>query len=199
MPRFSDEQVRAIITRPTMYRVVEYPGHPEIKIAVKCLDDVELDGVRIEAQRRLRDVSKKRGWDVRETADLDPALLERWVEREILLRAFFDPDTIALEAPVPFFASELELSKLGSTGVSDLMELYTENQEWINPSCKLDDAAEEELLDLLGKGPSAELTLTAIEPSTLRRLLISTAKRLSDYRSGKSSTSEKSSSTTPSS
>lgn len=83
MPRFSDEQIRAIITRPTAFRVVAFPGQPDIPLAVKCLDDTELDGCRIEAQRRLREVAKKRGWDVRETVDIDPNLMERFVEREI--------------------------------------------------------------------------------------------------------------------
>lgn len=198
MPRFSDEQIRTIITNPTRPRVVTYPGHPDVRIGVRALDDVDLDNCRVEAQRKLRDIAKKRGWDVREMSDVDPTLMERFVEREIVLRAFVDADTIDHENPVPFFSNEHQLSRIGSTGVTDLMELYGENQEWQNPNLTLDAAGEEELIAALGKGPGAELSLTGIEPAMLRRLLISTVKRLNDFRTGKSSTSKSSGSpTTP--
>ncbi len=198
MPRFSDEQIRAIVTRPTVPRVIDFPGRPEIKIAVKCLDDVELDGCRIEAQRRIRDLAKKRQWEAKEVMEIDPVLMERFVEREVILRAFFDPDTVQSEKPIPFFANETELVQLGSVGVTDLMEVYNENQEWQNPSVSLSEEEEEELIERLGKAQSAEATLTGIALITLRRLLISSAKRLSDYRTGRSSTSSSSAAPTPS-
>ncbi len=189
MPRFSDDQIRAIITQPTELRIVTWPARPEIRIAVRCLDEVELDGCRIEAQRRIRDIASKRRWDVRETADIDPTLLERFVEREIVLRAFFDADTIDSSDPVPFFSSEIELARIGSVGVTDLITLYTEHQEWVNPGLFLGEEDEQKLVELLGKGPSAEVSLTGYELPTLRRLLISTAKRLFDSPAGRSTTS----------
>ena len=196
MPKFSDERIRAIITRSTKPRVVDYPGHPELQIAVRCLDDIELDGCRTEAQRKVRDIAKKRGWDPGSFAELDPTLMERFVEREILLRAFSDPDTIDHEKPVAFFSSDLELARLGSVGVEDLMQVYTEHQEWSNPNLTLDEGQEKELVESLGNEQSAAVYLTGFEPLMLRRLLISMAKRLRDYRSGKSSTSTSSSDTT---
>lgn len=198
MPRFSDEQIRAIVTRPTKPRVIDFPGRPEIKIAVKCLDDVELDGCRIEAQRRIRDIAKKRQWEAKELMEIDPVLMERFVEREIILRSYFDPDTVQAEKPIPFFANEHELVQLGSVGVTDLMEAYNENQEWQNPSVSLSEEEEVELIERLGKAQNAEATLTGIALITLRRLLISSAKRLNDYRTGRSSTSNSSAAPTPS-
>lgn len=196
MPRFSDEQIRAIITQPTKLRTVPYPGRPEILVAVRQLDDLELDGCRIEGQRKLRDVAKKRNWDPVQTSDLDPMLLERYVEREIILRSFFDNDTKDHEHPIPFFGSETELVRLGSVGVTDLMALYTENQEWQNPFVTLSEEEEKELVDALGKEPNGELYLTGFEPATVKRLALTLAKRLADYRSGRCSTSKSSSSTT---
>jgi hypothetical protein len=196
VPRFSDEQVRAIITQPTKLRTVQYPGHPDLLVAVRQLDDVELDGCRIEGQRKLRDLCKLRRWDVVQAAELDPTLLERWVEREIVLRAFFDNDTKDAEHPIPFFSGEQDLVRLGSVGVTDLMMVYTENQEWQNPNVTLSPEEEKDLVDALGKEQSAGLYLTGIEPAILRRLLISTVKRLYDCRTGKSSTSRSADSTT---
>jgi hypothetical protein len=197
VPRFSDERIRAILTKPTTPRVVAYPAHPELQIAVRCLDDIDLDLCRVEAQRKLRDTAKARGWDPLATSEIDPVLLERKVEREIVLRAFFDAETLSNEKPTPFFASERELALLGSAGVTDLMEVYAENQDWMNPSVSLSPDEERRLVDELGKERTANATLTAIGPATLRRLLISMAKRLRDYQCGRSSTSSDSESSTP--
>ncbi len=196
MPKFSDTRIRAIITRPTEPRIIDYPGHDDVKVAVRCLDDIELDGCRIEAQRRMRDIAKKRGWEPSSFAELDPTLMERFVEREIVLRAFLDPDTIDNDKPEPFFSSEMELARLGSVGVEDLMQAYTEHQEWSNPNLTLDEEQEKELVERLGNEQSAGVYLTGFEPLMLRRLLISLAKRLHDSRSGKSSISTSSSDTT---
>jgi hypothetical protein len=188
-----------MLSQPTKLRPIPVPGFPDLRVAVKCLDDIELDGCRIEAQRKLRELAKKRGWDPESTATIDPLLMERYVEREVVLRAFFDVDTIDLDKPVPFFASERDLAQLGSTGVTDWMVAYGDNQAWSNPNVELDSAEEKQLLDLLGKGQSADVVLTGIEPRTLRRLLISMAKRLSACRTGKSTTSPTSGASTPSS
>lgn len=193
MARFNnDERLRALITGPTRYREVDYPGHPEIKIGVRALDDVELDHCRIEAQRKIRDVAKVRGWDPVQTSELDPVLQERFVEREIVLRAFCDVDTINDEKPVSFFANDHELARVGSMGVTDLMNVYIEHQEWCNPNLSLTAEAEKELIEELGKEQSAVPYLTGIEHTTLRRLLISSAKRLRELRTGNSTTSSSS-------
>lgn len=196
MPKFSDTQIRAIITRSTTPRVVEYPGHSDVRVAVRCLDDIEVDGCRVEAQRKMRDIAKKRGWEPSSFAELDPTLLERFVEREIVLRAFLDADTIDREKPEPFFASEMELARVGAAGIDDLMHVYSEHQEWSNPNLSLTEEDEKELVERLGNEQSAGVFLTGFEPLMHRRLLISMARRLRDYRNGKSSTSTSSPDTT---
>jgi len=199
VPRFrTDERVRALITNSTKPRIVDYPGQPSIKVGVRGLDDVELDHCRVEAAQKIHDIAKTRRWDPVQTSELDPALLERFVEREIVLRAFIDPDTLEDETPVLFFANVHELKQVGATGVTDLMNVYIEHQEWANPNVSIGPEEEKELVDALGKEQSAALYLTGIEPSILRRLLISSVKRLHDYRTGKCSTSKTSEpSTTP--
>lgn len=192
MPRFTDADIRRALISPTRPRRVTFPGRPEIPLGVRLLDDLELDDCRIEAQRKIRQRASTRSWNVVEMSALDPTLMERMVEREIVLRAFLDADTIESEKPIPFFAGDGDLAALGSAGVTDLMELYNEHQEWMNPHLKMSEEDERAFLEELGKGPSAELSLTAIEPSMLRRCVISMAKRLADSRTTKSSTSSES-------
>lgn len=189
MPRFTDADIRRALVSQTKPRRVTFPGRPEIPLGVRCLDDLELDDCRIEAQRKLRQRATTRNWNVVEMSALDPTLIERMVEREIVLRAFLDADTIEGDKPVPFFAGEGDLAQLGSTGVTDLMELYTEHQEWTNPHLKMSEEDAKAFLEELGKGQSAELSLTAIEPSMLRRCVISMAKLLSDSLTSRSTTS----------
>lgn len=187
MAKFSDERVRAIISQVREFRVVEFPGHPDIKLAVRVLGDDEYDGCRIEAQRKLWKIGGERSWDPVKVSELDPYLFERFVEREVVLRAYFDHETTSGENPVPFFASESDLSKVGSVVVQDLMQMYLEHQEWVNPTISLSEEEAEELCDSLGKGQAFGAALVAIEPSSLRRLLITMAKRLSNSATGKSS------------
>lgn len=197
MPRFNtSERIRALITNPTKPRVVDYPGHPDVQIGIRALFDTELDGCRVEAMRRIHDIAKARRWDPVQTSDLDPSLLERFVEREIVLRAVLDPDTVEDEKPIPFFSNDHELSQVGATGVKDLMNVYLEHQEWTNPNLTLGPDEEKELVEELGKGQSAGLYLTGFEPAILRRLLISTVNRLASLQRGRSSTTESASSPT---
>ena len=188
MAKFSDERIHSIITQVRDFRVVNFPGHPDIKVAMRVLGDNEYDGCRIEGQRKLWAIAKQREWDPVKICDLDPTLFERYVEREVVLRAFFDPDTIHSDNPVPFFSSESELSKVGSVVVKDLVELYLEHQEWVNPTVTLSEDDAKELCDQLGKGLAFGASLAAIERDSLRRLLITMAKRLATSATGKSST-----------
>lgn len=192
MPTFRDnERIRAVITRSTKPRRIDYPGHPDLTIGVRGLDDPELDACRIEAQKKIHDLAKKRAWDPVQVVEIDPELLQRYVEREIILKAFCDPDTVDDDKPTPFFANEHELGRVGSTGITDLMNAYIEHQEWSNPNVTLTQELEDELVEALGKEQSAGVYLMGFEQHVLRRLLISTVKRLHDYRTGKSSTSSK--------
>ena len=194
MAKFTDDRVREIILGATAFRTISFPSHTgepsEVQIAVRCLSEAEIDGCRIEAQRRMRDIAKRRGWDVSEACDVDPDLLQRFVEKSILARAFFDADTISNKTPDPFFASETEVDMLTSVQASSLMSAYVEHQEWTNPFRTLSPEAVEELADTLGKAPMPEGLLGLYAPDTLRALCISLASLVRSTRpTGKSSTS----------
>lgn len=183
MPKFSDEQVRAVIRGTATFRTIPFPladGKPDetVRVAVRCLSEAELDGCRVEAQRRVRELGKLRGWDVRELCDVDPDLLQRFVERSILARAFFDADTIGTDKPQPFFSSESEVEQLGSIQATTLMRAYLEHQEWTNPFRSLTPDAAKELAETLGKAPKPEALLELYERDTLRSLCISLASAL---------------------
>lgn len=188
MARFTDDRIRAIITQVREPRVVEFPGQPEVKVAVRALADDEYDGCRVEAQRKIWDLSNQRGWDPVKVVDIDPTLMERFVEREVIVRAYFDAETVNQTNLIPFFSSTSELVSCGSVVISDLMKTYTEHQEWVNPTVTLSGDDVKELCQELGKGRAFGLSLAAIEHASLRRLLVSMAKLLSSSASGKSST-----------
>lgn len=183
--KFSDEGIAAILSGADHYRKLPLPFAPDVIIAVRSLTDLELDHCRLEGQRRFRAYVEKQGWSPVEAADLDPDLIQRLVQREILINAFYDPDTLEDEKPTPFFASDTELVRLGSVRVNDLYEIYMEHQDAVNPSRHLPDDKIEELIERLGKGPATEATLIAFDQSTLRRCVISMARRLYDSRTNK--------------
>lgn len=184
MPKFSDDQVRDVIRGTSSFRTIPFPlvdgkQHETVKIAVRCLSEAELDGCRVEAQRRVREIGKLRGWEVRELCDVDPDLIQRFVERSIIARAFFDADTIGTgKTPQPFFASESEVEQLGSIQATTLIRAYTEHQEWTNPFRSLTPDAAKELAETLGKAPKPEALLELYERDTLRSLCISLASAL---------------------
>lgn len=194
MPKFSDDQIRDIVRGTKDFRTIPFPtpggAESDIPIAVRCLSEAELDGCRIEAQRRMRDLCKLRGWDVADACDVDPDLLQRLVERSIVARAFFDSATIASTKPEPFFSGESEVEQLATIQMTSLLRAYVEHQEWTNPFRSLTPEGVEELADTLGKAPKPEALLGLYEHDTLRALCISLASALRSTRpTGKSSTS----------
>jgi hypothetical protein len=179
MARFSDAQVAAAIQGTTQFRVIAFPlasGEPsDLSVAVRCLSEAEIDGCRVEAQRRLRDLAKARGWPVQEMIDIDPDLLQRMIERSIVARAFFDPATTHTKDPVPFFASESEVEQLSSVQSTLLVRAYVEHQEWVAPMRTLSEADAKEFVATLGKAPEPAALLNLYEHASLVRLCISMA------------------------
>lgn len=184
----SDPDFAALLSGSKFYRKVPIPFAPEHMIALRTLDDIEIDACRLEGQRKFRKSCEAQKWDPVKASDLDPTLLDRLIEREIIIRAYYDPDTVDGENPIPFFANETELVRLGSVRVTDLMHLYNEHQEIVNPSRVVSEEEMDRIVEALGKGQFDEATLIAIEPSMLRRCIISMARRHYASVSSKSST-----------
>ena len=61
--------------------------------------------------------AKEQGWDVLEMSTLDPTLLDRMTEREMLMRSILDADTLEAEKPSAFFTSQADLASLGASRI----------------------------------------------------------------------------------
>jgi hypothetical protein len=178
MPNFYDEKVRALIAKPRKPRVVDYPGG-DFKIGVRLLSDAEIDFCREEAQKQFRKVCEKNRWNPVEGADLDPTLMQRLVEREMIARAFLDASTLENESPAPFFPSASDVATIGASIATALMRIYLEHQDVVNPSVEIiDEEVLAEIVENLKKEPSDAPSLMGIAPSTLRRLVHILARRL---------------------
>ncbi len=154
-----------------------FPGAPGIQIGVRLLSDREIDEARADAALYLQQRCKPRGFGLEEFVRIDPDALEREHERQVIVRAFVDPDSDP-EKPRPFFASVEKVRDLDSLVVMQLWEHYTDWHDAVDPRVKLSDEQVDELIDALKKGPSEPAILAHLEPVTLRRLLRSTASRL---------------------
>lgn len=171
---FEDSRIRAIIEGPKRFRVIPFPGSDEIKIAVRCLTESELDGCRIEAQISIRKTCKPREWDPASYVNVDPEALDRLWQRQIIWRAFYDADTIAEgEKPKPFFPSDADVSTLDSVTLTRLMEAYTEHQQWVAPTVDLTQESMAALLEALKKTPNPEVLLSGFGLLALQNLCIS--------------------------
>ena len=180
MSNFYDERIRALIAKPRAPRVVDYPGG-DFKIAVRILSDEEIDFCREEAQRQFRKTCTKNQWNPVEATDLDPTHMQRLIEREMIARAFLDPDTLTNASPAPFFPSTSDVAVIGAQMATKLMRIYLEHQDVVDPSIEiLDEEALKGIVEALKKEPNDAVSLVAIEPNTLRRLLRILARRLPD-------------------
>jgi len=176
VPHFSDKQIADAIRGTQRFRVYPFPDRADLKIAVRCLSEAEMDGIEIAALQELEQYGKARRWDVNVMADAAAELNQRLIQRRIVLESMYDPDTIASDKPIPFFTRIDEVGSLDTITAQKLMQLYVEHQSWINPLHGLDEAGAKELAAALGKelaspAACAEL-LSGYDRSTLVRLLI---------------------------
>ena len=178
MAGFSSERIRAIIDGKKAPRAYPFPGTTEdddVSIGVRSLTEHELGGCRGAAQRHVRETAKKRGWKPESYVELDPAVLDRAVEHEVIWRSTLDPETLDDAEPARFFESVDVVRNLDSVTTTMLSSLYLEHQEWTNPLLTISQDAVEELDEQLGKAPAPQVFLHEFAPSTLRRFVISLA------------------------
>jgi len=181
MATFTDERVQAIIRGARAFRVVSFPGAPPeagVQIAVRLLTEAELDGCRLEGQAKLRAFCETRKWDPTTAVDMEPGLVTRWQERQLVWAAFFDAATIGDPTPRRFFPTYRDVEELDATTVTRLHEAYVQHQEWVAPLNRMEPKEVEELVVALGNGRSASAELHRYERSTLARLCISLASAL---------------------
>jgi len=178
MPKFTDERVAAALRGPRTFRTIDFPGTSEVKVAVRCLSEAEIDAARLEAQGKLRRECSAKGWDPVASTDMDPDLLRRYTERELVFAAYYDHETVTSGKPERFFPTTGDLASLDATTVSRLFEAYTDHQLWVSPMLTLGDAELKELVTALGNESSASVGLQGFDRSTLARCVISLASRL---------------------
>lgn len=194
--KFTDERLAAILRGRRAFRVIDFPGAPPeagVKIAVRVLTEAELDSCRLQSQVKLRSFCETRKWDPTTVVDIDPGLVSRYSEREIVWSAFYDPETIDKEQPDRFFQTVRDVESLDATSLTRLHEAYNEHQEWAAPLHRMTEEEVQGMIEQLGNAQSAPAELHRCERSTLVRFVISLASRL---RSSTSPTSK--SSPTPS-
>lgn len=178
MAKFTDAQVQAIVKGAKRFSTIAFPGAPTesgVQIAVRLLTEAELDGCRLEAQARLRAFCEGRKWDPTTAVDMDPSLVTRWQERQVVWAAFFDAATVESGEPKRFFETYRDVEQLDATTVTRLHEAYVQHQEWVAPLHKMTAEEVEELVTALGNASSASAELHRFERSTLARLCISLA------------------------
>lgn len=179
MARFSDENIRAIVLGPKRsIRRLQFPSRPEITVAIRALSEGEIDQCRVEAQSEFLSLCKRREWSPERANQIDPLLVARLVDRQMIWRAYFDPDTIDREEPEKFFPSVAHVAELDSVTVTDLTNAYVEHQNFVSPARDLDAKEVDELITALGKG-RPEVVLNTLGLSTLKLFTLSLAKRLS--------------------
>lgn len=179
--KFTDQQVQAITRGVKAFRVIPYPGAPPesgVTIAVRILSEFSLDACRLEAQAKLRAFCEQRKWDPTTAVDIDPSLVTRWQERQIVFEAFFDPATIAGDTPERFFPVMRDLEALDAATVTKLHDAYLLHQQEVAPLSRMTDTEVKEMVEALGNGSSASAALAQFERSTLLRLCTSLASAL---------------------
>lgn len=179
--KFTDKQLQTIIRGARAFRVIAFPGAPPesgATVAVRLLTEAELDGCRLEGQAKLRAFCEGRKWDPTTAVDIDPSLVTRWQERQVVWAAFYDAATVESERPERFFPTVRDVEELDATTLTRLHEAYALHQEEAAPLRKMDDKEIEELVVALGNASSASAELHRFERSTLARLCISLASAL---------------------
>lgn len=181
MPTYTDERVLAVLRGKRAPRTIPFPGAPlesGIVVAVRLLTEAELDHCRLNAQGKLRTYCESKKWDPTTAVDMDPAMMGRYVEREIVFLAFLDADTAADKEPKRFFPTMHDVEALDAATLTRLREAYDEHQDWTSPLARMSDEDVRGFVDVLGNASSVPAELQRFERSTLVRLCISLASRL---------------------
>lgn len=163
MAKWTDDSVRAALGRRFEVATYPFPGKTEIKVGIKLLTDAELDQVRLQAADFVK----------RQKADLsiDPEFFDRAIHRELISRAYVDPD----RPGEPFFPSQNDVALLDNLAVRSLYELYITHQQSLDPYAFCPPDEVDKLVDTLGKSESSVGLLNLFDAPTLRSLLLSMA------------------------
>ena len=177
MGKFSDEAISKVLLGTAAVSRAPFPLSPPesgIEVGVRCLTETEIDSAQVEAQCYLEGLCRRSDLLLKGFVDIDPEALEREKQRQMIARAFVDPD----RTEEPFFASAVQVRKLTSVVIARLWELYMEHHDTVNPYYSLTREQAEELADAIKKElPGADL-LAGFGRDTLCSLVRSLAAQL---------------------
>ena len=187
--KFDDVAIQGILQGRRVIGRAAFPGQAGVTIGVRLLSDRDIDLARFEAQIYLEAQCKKVQLTLASFVAVDPESLDREHQRQVLLRAFVDPDT-PVERPTMFFSDISQVRSLDSVLVTQLWEIYVDHQDTVNPRLRLTEEGVESLVEGLKEPQSATLILAGFDRPTLVSLVRSLASRLSTSTIGNSSTSK---------
>lgn len=168
--KWSDDSVKAALQGRRIVRRYPFPGAEGIEVGVHLLTDAELDGARLQAAEFCK-TSKA-------NLVIDPEFLDRAIHREVISRAFVDPD-----APdEAFFAKQDDVAELDSLTVRSLYELYVAHHQAMDPYAYCPPEEVENLVKTLGESESSVGLLSLYDAPTLRSLLFSSVSMLREMR-----------------
>jgi hypothetical protein len=191
VPNFSDERITAMLLGRRAVRVMPMPGMDEgsdVVIGVRILTDEEIDAARCESVQYVNAQAKRYRLDSRDMLSVDGELLDREIERQMVFRAFVDPDKTEGDYK-PFFVSPQAVRQVDSVLQRTLFHIYLDHQNYVSPLRALDDEQARELAETLGKGPNATVALGLCDAASLRSLVHTLAVQLGSALQSKSSTS----------
>jgi len=186
--RFDDAAIQGILQARRAIGRVPFPNAPDTILGVRLLSERDIDLARFEAQMYLEAQAKKVQLKLLEFVRIDPESLDREHQRQVLLRAFVDPDS-PVEKPTPFFADIAQVRSMDSVLTQRLWEAYVEWQEIVNPRLTLTAEEQDDLIDALKDEALAANLMVGFERSTLSSLVRSLAARLRTSLNGNSTTS----------
>jgi hypothetical protein len=132
-------------------------------------------------------VARRYKLDAREMLSMDGEVLDREIQRQLVYRAFLNPDKGEGDYK-PFFAAPQAVRQLDSVMQQTLFHCYLDHQNYISPLRDMDEAEARELAEALGKGQKAAATLALYDAPSLRTLVHILAAQLETVLASKSST-----------
>lgn len=172
MSTFDDQRVQEILKGRKAARVLPFPGEDSKTIGVRLLTDEEIDHARLDALVYIsRHMPAIPELSLERLLFADPELLDREVQRQVIHKAFVNPDQINDPAPDPFFLDPDDVRRLDSVMIETLHQVYLNHQEYANPLSDITEEQAEELVDALGKGPNAPDILSLLDARSLRILV----------------------------
>ena len=174
-------------------RLVPFPGfgtdEEPIHVGVRILTEEEVDAARTEATQYVEGLARKYKVDAREMLSLDAETLDREVQRQLVFRAFMDPEKVDADGVMraPFFVAAQGVRQLDTVMQQTLFNVYLDHQNYVNPMRGMSEGEVAELSEALGKGAEPPVLLGLYDAPTLRSLVHILAGQLRSSRTSKSS------------